>query len=73
MEEQSARDYNRSAIECGANADAISKRDFEQLVGDEETHFEAFERQLENIKRFGPSYLALQSFETASGPATSED
>lgn len=66
MEEQSALDYNRSAIECGANADAISKRIFEELVGDEEAHFDAFDKQLDNIKRFGPSYLALQSFE--AGP-----
>jgi bacterioferritin len=65
MEAQSAADYNRSAIDCGANADAISKRIFEELVGDEETHFDAFDKQLENIKRFGPSYLALQSFEPA--------
>jgi bacterioferritin len=72
MEEQSARDYNRSAVECGTNADAISKRIFEELVGDEETHFDTFDKQLENIKRFGPSYLALQSFEPGPSPAESE-
>jgi bacterioferritin len=73
MEQQSARDYNQAAIDCGANADAISKRIFEELVGDEEMHFDAFDKQLENIKRFGPSYLALQSFGTATAtkpPAT---
>ncbi len=66
MELESAHDYNRSAIECGANADAISKRMFEALVGDEEAHYDAFEKQLDNIKRFGPNYLALQSFEAGS-------
>jgi bacterioferritin len=71
MEQGSARDYNSAAQTCGANADAVSKQLFERLVGDEEGHQNEFERQLENIKRFGPSYLALQSFGTsAAAPET---
>jgi len=62
MEEASARFYNLAAIECGAKADAASKKIFEQLVGDEETHFDQFEKQHDNVKRFGLSYMALQSF-----------
>jgi bacterioferritin len=62
MEKQSAGDYNRAARECGANSDAISKQMFESLVGDEEIHFDEFDRQMDHIRRFGPSYLALQSF-----------
>ena len=58
--------YNQAAIQCGQNADAASKQIFEALVGDEERHFDQFDKQLENIKRFGPSYLALQSFEKAA-------
>jgi len=68
MEQGSARDYNRAAQSCGANADAVSKQLFERLVGDEEGHEDAFDKQLDNIRRFGPSYLALQSFGAA--PAT---
>lgn len=68
MEQGSARDYNRAAQSCGANADAVSKQLFERLVGDEEGHQNEFARQLENIKRFGPSYLALQSFGTPTAP-----
>ncbi|MEP0846636.1 MAG: bacterioferritin [Phycisphaerae bacterium] len=64
MEHQSARDYNKAALACSENADAVSKQIFEALVADEETHFDVFDKQLDNIKRFGPSYLALQSFET---------
>ena len=41
--------------------DAGSKQLFERLIHDEETHFAEFEKQLDNIKEFGPSYLALQS------------
>ena len=35
----------------------------EALATDEEGHFDAFDKQVDTIKRFGPSYLALQSFE----------
>jgi bacterioferritin len=62
MEQAGVRDYNQYAIECSKNADAVSKQLFEGLVNDEERHFDEFDKQLENIKRFGPSYLALQSF-----------
>lgn len=67
MEQQAAGDYNKSALECSVNADAVSKQLFESLVVDEEGHFDAFDKQLDNIKRFGPNYLALQSFE--GGPS----
>lgn len=62
MEEESAASYNRAAQECAANADAASKQIFEALVNDEENHFDQFEKQLEHIRRYGPAYLALQSF-----------
>jgi bacterioferritin len=62
MEEDGIRTYNAAALACGANADAVSKQLFERLVSDEEGHFDQFEKQHENIKRFGLSYLALQSF-----------
>jgi bacterioferritin len=70
MEDGSAGAYNAAALECGANADSASKQLFEQLVRDEESHFDQFEKQRDNIKRFGPSYLALQSFGPGeAGPA----
>jgi len=62
MEEQSAQSYNAAAIACGSNADSASKQIFEKLVAEEESHFDQFEKQRDNIQRFGPSYLALQSF-----------
>ena len=62
MEDQSAQSYNAAAIACGSNADSASKQIFEKLVADEESHFDQFEKQRDNIQRFGPSYLALQSF-----------
>jgi len=67
MEEESANGYNAAALACGVNADAQSKQIFEGLVADEECHYDQFEKQRDNVKRFGLSYLALQSF--ASRPA----
>lgn len=63
MEEQSALDYNRWANECGSNADSVSKRLFEQLVVDEERHYDNYDDEIENLNRFGKEYLALQSIE----------
>lgn len=70
MEEESAHEYNLWANECGANADSVSKKIFEDLVGDEERHFDQFDTELDNLRKFGENYLALQSIErskTVSG------
>ncbi len=72
MEESSANDYNGWANECAQNSDAISKKLFEELVGDEERHQNQFEDEMENLEKYGDNYLALQSIErskTVSGPA----
>jgi len=63
MEDESAKDYNKKANECSANSDAISKQLFESLVGEEELHFEQYDTELDNMKKFGDNYLALQSIE----------
>ena len=69
MEEESAAAYNKWALECSANADSASKQMFESLVADEEGHYDIFDKQLDNIKRFGPNYLALQSFNKGGAAA----
>ncbi len=63
MEEGSAHDYNLWANECAKNADSVSKKIFEDLVDDEERHFDQYEMEMDNLKKFGDSYLALQSIE----------
>jgi bacterioferritin len=72
MEQGAVEVYNRFAMESSANADSATKQMFESLVNDEETHFDEFDKQLDNIKRFGPSYLALQSFATGATPAAGQ-
>jgi bacterioferritin len=63
MEESSIVDYNNAALECAKLADSVSKQLFESLVADEERHYDGFEKQADNVERFGQSYLALQSFQ----------
>jgi bacterioferritin len=63
MEESSAMDYNKWANECSANADSVSKQLFEELVADEERHFDQYDTELDNMDKFGDRYLALQSIE----------
>lgn len=69
MEEKSAKDYNLWANECSVNADSVSKKLFEDLVGDEERHFDQYETELENMAKFGDRYLALQSIERSKNVA----
>jgi bacterioferritin len=63
MEENSTRDYNKWANECSANADAGSKKVFEDLVEDEERHFSQYDLEMKKIEKFGEHFLALQSIE----------
>ncbi len=63
MEDDAVRDYNLRANECSANADSASKQVFEDLVLDEERHFDQYDTELENVQKFGERYLALQSIE----------
>lgn len=63
MEESSAADYNKWANICSENADSATKKLFESLVDDEERHFDQYDDEMDNLKRFGDNYLALQSIE----------
>jgi bacterioferritin len=71
------KNYNVWANECAANADSVSKKLFENLVMDEERHFDQFDIEMDNLDRFGDHYLALQSIERSKtisqpGPAPAE-
>jgi len=46
-----------------AGADSASKRIFEDLVAEEERHYNQYVTELENMDKFGDRYLALQSIE----------
>ena len=70
MESGSVKDYNLWANECSANADAGSRKVFEGLVDDEERHYDQFDSEMQNLKRFGDRYLALQSIEKSKSMAS---
>ena len=70
MEQESARDYNLWANECSTSADSASKKLFEDLVADEERHFDQYETQEEHIEKFGEQFLALQSIERSKNLTT---
>ncbi|MDR0981714.1 MAG: bacterioferritin [Culturomica sp.] len=63
MEVNTVDNYNRWAKESGANEDSITKRLFETLTEEEEVHQDQYETELDNLEKFGPHYLALQSVE----------
>jgi bacterioferritin len=63
METGSVKDYNEWANECSKNADSATKKLFELLVDDEERHFDQYDKEIENLVKFGDNYLALQSIE----------
>ena len=72
MEEKSIRDYNGWANECAAHADSVSKKLFEDLVADEERHFDQYDIELDNMDKFGDRYLALQSIERSKSRAAGQ-
>lgn len=63
METSSANDYNEWANLCAQNADSVTKKLFEALVADEERHFDQYDVEMDNLRKFGDNYLALQSIE----------
>ena len=70
MEEQSVMQYNQWANQCAANADSASKRLLEDLVLDEERHYDQYDKEIDNMKNFGDNYLVLQSIERSKSLST---
>jgi len=47
----------------------VTKQIFELLTADEERHYDQYDKQRDNIERFGLAYMALQSFNPAPAAA----
>ena len=56
-------EYNHWANECSKNEDSVSKKLFEDLVAEEEVHYDRYDKEIDNLVKFGDNYLALQSIE----------
>ena len=63
MEEESVHEYNEWANIASENSDAATRKVFEDLVADEERHFDQYDTEISNLDRFGENYLVLQSIE----------
>ena len=69
LEEESVNQYNEWAKICAENSDSVTKKMFEDLAGEEESHQDTFETEMDNLRRFGANYLALQSLERSKNEA----
>jgi bacterioferritin len=62
-EEEAIEMYNKWALEASQALDAGTKQIFEQIISDEERHFDTFDTEYSNLERFGEDYLAQQAME----------
>ena len=58
LEAAAMKMYNEAAMVCAAEKDQISKELFEELLKDEEDHFNYFENVKDHIDKLGTAYLA---------------
>jgi bacterioferritin len=65
-EQDAIRDYNQDANASAANSDSATKRIFEDLVADEERHFNQFDMEYEKLLKFGERYLVLQALDNSA-------
>ena len=62
-EEEAIDMYNEFALLASEARDSGTKQLFEEIIRDEERHFDTFETEYENLKKFGDRYLAQQAME----------
>lgn len=74
LEEEAVEMYNNFAKKCAEYGDSATKKLFEDIVAEEENHFDKFDTETDNLKDFGTNYLALQSIERSkkSGSSSAE-
>ncbi len=58
LESQAIKMYNDASVVCTSEKDQISKELFEELLKDEEDHFNYFENVKNHVDKLGAAYLA---------------
>jgi len=58
LEDEAIKMYNESSVICASEKDQISKELFEELLKDEEEHFNYFENVKDHVEKLGASYIA---------------
>ena len=61
LESAAIKMYNEAAMVCAAEKDQISKELFEDLLKEEEDHFNYFDNTKDHIEKLGAAYLATQT------------
>ena len=58
LEAQAIKIYNEASLTCASERDQISKELFEELLKDEEDHFNYFENVKDHVDKLGAAYLS---------------
>jgi bacterioferritin len=58
LEADAVKLYNEAALVCAAELDHVSKAIFEQLLKDEDAHFDMFQNIQDHMDKLGDVYLA---------------
>ncbi len=58
LESTAMKMYNEASVTCAAEKDQVSKEIFEELLKDEEEHYNYFENVKDHIDQLGAAYLA---------------
>lgn len=67
LEERAIKMYNRLARQARENDDSNTRKLFEDLVAEEEGHYDQFDNEADNVTKYGQQYLALQSLDRMRG------
>lgn len=53
--------YNEASRIAAEQKDAVTHKMFQDIIAEEENHFDTFRTELQNLEDYGEKYLALQS------------
>ncbi|MDD5475117.1 MAG: ferritin-like domain-containing protein [Syntrophales bacterium] len=72
LEDDTIEKYNLFLVVCKDNGDSTSMKIFEEIIDEEQLHYNYFDNIGDHIKKLGPAYLATKAgtpSETGLGPA----
>ena len=58
LEDDTIDVYNQFALVCRDNGDSISMKIFEDIIGEEQIHYNYFDNVNDHVKKLGDTYLA---------------
>jgi bacterioferritin len=61
LEDNTMDVYNKFLLTCRENGDSTSMKLFEEIIDEEQLHFNYFDNVSEHIKKLGPAYLAQKA------------